>query len=292
MKKPLVLLAIFSIASIFGTDSFEIDRGDGIKIRGYLDKPEKSPFSITLIIPGSQKETSLRTHDALKTELTEIGQCALTLEKQGIQGDQIDEKQFQKFLTIDDRVEDHLQLLQKLTTGLISGWDGKLSIIGQGDGGRIGAKLATKADHISALVLVASAGGWPPLEEALYSFRSEMVDDGYSPQYIQGFLVQAKQVFAQALKTPKTEEKAFGYTYKYWNSLLKNTFLNDLTLLKCPIYSVNGDRDDRVPMESVEAMAKHCKKNLKLVKKEEAGREIIRDPKTYQEAIAWLEGVL
>lgn len=290
MRSWVMFGIVASSLTLFSAEMAEIERGAGGRIKIYIDKPETSTFPITLLIPGSQKETSLRSHDSLKQEINQIGQCILTLEKQGIHEEKINEKEFQQALSFDERLNDHLELLKKLKNGLIPGWNGKLSIIGQGDGGRIGAKLASKADSVAALILIASGGGWPPLEEALYSFRSEMADGGYSPQYIQGFLVQAKQVFTQALKTPKVDEKAFGYNYKYWNSLLKTNLLQDLSLLKCPIYTVNGALDNRIPIESVEALAKQCEQ-LTLIKKSEAGREIIQDPEIYKEAIAWLDEV-
>ncbi len=273
---------------LFATESFEIEREGKAKLVFYLDKPETTPFSMVLIIPGSQKETTLRTHDAIKSDLNEIGKCVFSLEKQGIQGEEVDELEFNQHLTLDERIEDHLEVIEAVKEGFIKGWNGKISIIGQGDGGRIGAKLAAKLKNVEALILIASGGGWPPLEETLFSFRSEMADGGYSPQYIHGFLVQAKQEFAQALKAPKPDYKAFGYTYKYWESLLKTNLLNDLSVLNCPIYSVNGENDDRVPIQSVNAMAAHLKERLTLRRKEKAGRELIKDQEIYKEAISWL----
>jgi hypothetical protein len=286
MRKVL-LYALLSALPLLATDRFELDRGDGSQIIGYFDMPEATSFSITLIIPGSQKETALRTHDSLKNDLGAIHECALTLEKQGIAGDQIDEKEFVRFLSLDERMNDHFLILKNLKN-LIPNWNGKLSILGQGDGGRIGAKLATQTENVAALILIASGGGWPPMEEALYSFRSEMADQGFSPQYIQGFIVGARQEFLQALETPRVEQKAFGYSYKYWESLLKTNLLSDLVLLKCPIYSVNGVNDDRIPIESVDAMAKHLNDRLTLKRKVKQGREIMQDQKIYAEAISWL----
>lgn len=277
--------------SVFATESFEFKRADGSGIVGFWDSPEQTPFSIVLVVPGSQKESSRRIHDSLKDDVLGIGQCILTLEKQGIRDDQVDEKEFNRSLSLDQRLNDHIELLSELKKGLIAGWDGKISLIGQGDGGRIGAALAAKSDDVSALVLVASGGGWPPMEEALYSFRSELVGQGYSPQYIHGFLVQAKQEFAQALITRKVEHKAFGYTHKYWESLLKTNLYNDLSSVSCPIYSVNGALDDRVPIESVDAMAQKLEGKITLNRKDQAGREILQDHAIYEEAISWLQGL-
>lgn len=282
------LTLLLFTGSLFATESFEIKRSDGSSIVGYWDAPEQTSFSITLILPGSQKESARRVHDSLKDDLLRIGHCALTLEKQGIKDDQIDEKEFERSLSLDQRLEDHLDLLKELKKGLISGWDKKISLIGQGDGGRIAAAFAATTDQVSALVLIASGGGWSPMDEALYSFRSELVNQGYSPQYIHGFLVQAKQEFAQALVTAKVDHKAFGYTHKYWESLLKTNLLNDLSSLSCPIYSVNGVLDDRIPIESVDAMAKKLEGKITVHRKNGAGREIIQNHEIYEDAISWL----
>lgn len=285
MKKAVCLVLLWFIP-LFSTEHLEIKREDESKLIAYLDIPEQVPFSIALFIPGAQKESALQLHEVIKSDLLQIGRAALTIEKRGISPEQIDEQEFIRSLSLDERMADHLLLLKQLK---VSGWNGKIAILGQGDGGRIGASLANKTHPIQALVLIASGGGWPPLEEALYSFRSELADEGYSPQYIHGFLVQAKREFAQALKTPKIEQKAFGFTYKYWKSLLTTNLLQDLALLTCPIYSINGVEDDRVPILSVDAMAKCLKDKLTLVRKEKRGREIIQDPNTYKEAISWLE---
>lgn len=290
--KGAVFFACLSSLSLFATERFEIGRKDGSKLIAYCDRPEAASFSIALILPGSQKETVLRFHDSLKDDLLAIHQCALTLEKRGVIGDQIDVAEFDLALSFQERLEDHVQFFKHLKEGLVKGWNGKISIIGQGDGGRIGAALASKLNSISALVLIASGGGWPPLEETLYSFRTEMADQGFSPQYIHSFLVQAKQEFAQILKAPKPEYKAFGYTYKYWESFLKTPLIDHLALLDCPIYSINGTKDDRIPIESVEVMVKCLKDRITLNRKEGAGREIIQDRGTYREAISWLESVL
>ncbi|PIS02908.1 MAG: hypothetical protein COT85_02435 [Chlamydiae bacterium CG10_big_fil_rev_8_21_14_0_10_42_34] len=275
--------------SLIATEKLELQREDSSELICYCDLPSKAPFPITLILPGSQKETSLRTHNSLKNDLLKINSCVLTLEKRGVSEGKVDDKEFVEHLSLTDRFEDHLLVLTQLENGLIPGWNGKISLLGQGDGGRIGAKIAATNTNISALILIAAGGGWTPLQEALYSFRSEMVDQGYSPQYIHGFLVKARQEFAQAQELPKAKHIAFGYSYKYWDSLINTHLIEDLAKLKCPIYSVNGIKDDRVPIESVDEMAKYLKDKVTFIRKEKMGREIIQDHEIYEEAISWLE---
>lgn len=286
-RLPLIF-ALLTMAPLFSTETVLLDREDGSKLSVYIDHPELKNYPITLILPGPQKETSQRVHNSLKEDLLKIGHGVVTLEKRGVSAEAVDEKEFNQTLSLDQRLQDYLLLVKNLGK-LLPDWNGKLALIGQGDGGRIGAKLASETQNVAALVLIASGGGWAPMDESLHSFRTEMADQGYSPQYIHGFLVQARQEFNQALKSPKPDFKAFGYTYKYWNSLFNTKLIEDLAKLDCPIYTINGANDDRVPIESVEALVKHLQGKVTLSKKENAGREILLDHEIYEEAISWLE---
>lgn len=282
-----VILGIFFAAVGFSTESLTFEREDGSKAIVYVDLQHKGEYPVLFLITGSQKESALQFHETLKNEILERGYCPITLEKRGITSSEVNEKEFNQFLNLRDRLSDHLLFSSKMKS-LLPKWNGKVAILGQGDGGRVGAQFATHLESLKSIALIASGGAWAPRDEALHSFRSEMVDDGFSPQYIHGFLVQAKQELDQALETPKADRKAFGYSYKYWEALLQSSLSQDLSALKCPIFSINGELDDRVPMKSVEMLAKLLEDRLVLVRKEKRGREIAQDLSIYQEAISWI----
>ncbi len=283
MLKIALLLFVYALLA---SETLKLPRDDGSELMIYCDQPASNSFPILLLIPGSQKETSQRLHEAVKKELLAQGFCPITLEKRGMEEGQIDETAFQLYLPLHERLKDHLLFYKNLKT-LLPGWNGKMAILGQGDGGRLGAHFATFVDRIEGIALIASGGGWAPLDEILHSFRSSMADDGYSPQYIHGFLVQAKQEFDLAVKAPKVDKQAFGYSYKYWESLLKTHLGKDLSALKCPIYSINGALDESVPINSVNMLAKHLEDRMILIEKK-GGREILQDQTVYKEALSWL----
>jgi len=269
----------------------EIQRESGTPLIGYFDAPEATTFPIAILLQGSQIESSRRIHDSLKNGLEEIGMGVVTLEKQGIRGiDGVDDAEYNRCNSLTSRLEDHLLLLTHLKK--ISGWNGKLALIGQGDGGRIGSEMAAQnQDKVLALVLIASGGAWPAKDEILVSFRSEMSASGFSPGYIHSFIVQAKEQFENAKSTPLSKHQCFGFSYKYWDSLMKTDLPGNLMKISCPVYYVHGDKDDRIPKASVDSLIKglrEMKKNV-TVQRKEMGREIIRDPKTYEDAISWLK---
>lgn len=286
-----VILALIAACPIFATERMEWQREDGTPLIGYFDAPEAKSFPIAILLQGSQVESVRRIHDSLKNGLTEIGMGVVTLEKQGIKGlDGVDEAEYNRCNSVTARLEDHLILLSKLKNN--PGWNGKLALIGQGDGGKIASEIAVqKQDAVLALILIASGGAWPVKEELLASFRAEMSASGFSPGYIHSFLVQAKEEFENLKKTPVSKHQCFGFSYKYWDSLIKTDLPGNLIKISCPVYYVHGDKDDRIPKASVDSLVKglkEMKKNV-TVQRKDAGREIIRDPKIYEDAFVWLK---
>lgn len=276
MFKWVLFLSSFAL---FATEELVLEREDGSNLIVFVDPPEQENYSIAILIPGSQQESSLQLHNSLKSEFGKI--CPITLEKRGIGK----EKEFQNYLSFDERIKDHQLLYNNLQKNFPK-WDRKLMILGQGDGGRIGALFAASVEKVEKLALIASGGAWDPMDELLYSFRSQMAKEGFSPKYIQGFLVQAKEELNRTQKNANQELFAFNYSYKYWASFLKIHLGQILYQLKCPILSINGVLDDRIPIESVEPLAQWSQ--ITLIRKEKKGREILKDPKIYSEAISWL----
>ncbi len=276
----MILWLILAVSSLYCTHSISLSREDGSALAIYIDPPQKEAYPIVFLIPGSQKESALRLHEMIQSDLTAGGFCLVTLEKRGGESDPENS-------TLTERLADHVLFYENLKT-TVSQWNGKIGIIGQGDGGRIGAHLGTKIKGLQAIVLISSGGAWTPLDETLYSLRSSLVNSSYTPQYIHGFLVQAKREFAQALESPKSELKAFGYSHKYWHSYLQMDMKKDLAQLNCPVYSIHGELDDWIPIESVHALAHFLSDHFVLIRKEKKGREVSQDPKTYKEATSHL----
>jgi hypothetical protein len=285
--KKWAIFGIFLVVFGFSTETLTFEREDGSKAVAYVDLPTQDKTPILFLIAGSQKESALHFHEALKSEILEQGFCPVTLEKRGFTSTGVDEKEFNQFLNLRNRLSDHLLFSSKMKS-LLPKWNGKVAILGQGDGGRVGAQFATHLKSIESIALIAAGGAWTPRDELLFSFRSEMANEGFSPQYIHGFLVQAKRELEWALERPKVDQKAFGYSYKYWEALLQSNLSQDLSKLSCPIFSANGELDDRVPIESVELLAKTLGERLTLIRKEKKGREIAQDLSIYSQAISWI----
>lgn len=271
-------------------EELKLRRPDGSTLVAYLARPrEDKSFPILLILQGSQRESVLRWQENLKGQ---IDWGLLAIEKRGI-GESIDEEEFSKHQSLEERFQDHQLVLHALKKGAISSWNGKWALMGQGEGGKIAASLAARHKDVAALILIAAGGGWDPQEELLRSLRQEMIREEFTPYYIHSALILAKEQLEKAKKEPVWDQECLGFSHLYWASLLQARLPEDLRSIDCPIYYAHGDQDDRIPTASVDALLQQLKSKSQFTCRREAemGREIVRSPETYQAAFAWLKGL-
>ncbi len=275
--------------SLCAAERLELKRPDGSTLIAYLALPPATKeCPLLVVVQGAQSESVRLLVDKLKENAT---WGILAIEKRGV-SETIDAEEFARHHCLEERFQDHQLLLRKLKEGFIPSWNKKWALLGQGEGGKIGAALAARAPDLSALILLAPGGGWDPSKELLQSFRKELISESFTPHYIHSFLGQAKQLLESAQEDPAWDKECFGFTHLYWASLLKADLAQDLMTAQCPIYYVHGDLDDRIPLSSVEALVQKLKTKPQFTcqRKEGMGREVIRDPQIYQEAFDWLKG--
>lgn len=275
--------------SLHATERFELERSDGSLLTGFCDAPKEKAFPIAILLQSTQKESARRLYDSLKDLFLEKGWGAAALEKMGIGEGRVDEKEYARGNSPLKRLGDYEQFL---AAKKLPGWNGKIILVGQGEGGKIAAALAARhPGQTLAIALVSAGGGWPASEELLASFRTEMAGNGFSPQYIHSFLVQSREQFEGASMKPSPDYNLFGFSYQYWDGLKQLDLLGDLSKIECPVYYVHGDKDDRIPSESVAFLSENLKdkKNFQMQRMANAGREIIQDRTTYSEAAAWIK---
>lgn len=118
-------------------------RDDASKIVYYFiphaNTTKKHPIAI--VCEGSslkgELESVLRIHTAwgLHQPLNEMGLGVVTVEKRGIDGNIINEKEFFEHYTRTNRFRDHCSVIEALKRSPPAGWDGKLIFIGGSEDG-------------------------------------------------------------------------------------------------------------------------------------------------------------
>lgn len=286
----LFLICLLLAAALMATERFDVQRPDGSRLVAYIDMPDQESFPIAIVLQGSQATSVLPQHEELREPLLSRGFAIATLEKKGIAGPgEIHQKEYDESNSLDQRIDDHLLLISKLRKR--AGWNHKLAIIGLSEGGEVGGAVAARTPETMAVLLFCSGGGWPRMEELLWSFRKQLVGEKCSAHSIQAALVQSKDEFYKALENPSPTLRALGFSYKYWSATLRHHLMDDLSKLHCPIYYVQGVQDNRIPVASADYLVKALKDKPDLVYRriEHLGHDPRQDPQVFDDALSWLE---
>lgn len=272
--------------SVCALEKLEFKRPDGSLLVAYLETPTEKSYPLLFLVQGAQAETVRNLQKNLSVQ-NPWGLIALEKRDLG------DPEKYPQHHCLKERFEDHALVLTELKKGRLPAWNGKWAALGQGDGGKIAAALAAENPDISALILVAAGGAWEPEREVVESFRKELVEQSFTPYYIHSFLDLVKRQLKSAQDTPVWDQETFGFTHLYWASWLSSNLPGYLAKCHCPIYYAYGEGDDRVPLASAQALLEQMKDRPQFTAlSQPKGREIIKDPKTYDAALKWLQGKL
>ncbi len=289
------LFSLFVASACFATDRLEFTRNDGSKVVGYIDAPTSDSFPIAIVLQGSQRSSVKGMHDEWKERLLAIGYGVATVEKKGIEGEEIDGAVYDEANSVDQRIADHLVLLDQLRLGAVAKWNKRVALIGTSEGGEVGGAVAALTPETEAVILFCSGGGWTRMEEILWSFRKQMADENLPPLYIQSTMAQSRDALYYTLENPSSKLRSFGLTNKYWASAMKHRLLESLNQTKCPLYIVQGGQDDRVPPSSSDFLVKTLKDQgrggITYQMIESLGHDPRTNPVVFDDAVSWLKQI-
>ena len=113
----------------------------------YMSKPSKPSFPIAILCGGSSLEDDITSiihfHRYLLKEFLDLGIGVITLEQQGVDGNQINAREFMEHYTRSNRLSDHRTVIAHLKKHPPKGWNGKLIFLGVSEGGPIVTTLTT-----------------------------------------------------------------------------------------------------------------------------------------------------
>lgn len=158
-------------------------------------------------------------------------------------------EEFRRYYTIEQRVLDHLRVLQHLNRNA-PWWNGELLVWGFSDGGRIGAQLAAYYPQTSSVALVGFGGG-----SAMADSVEAMVCAG--PEKRAECQAATRTQMDEIRKTPVPARDWMGEsnTFAAWASRLDAVEANVLRDLTAPLLVVHGERDGSVPVASARRLA-------------------------------------
>ena len=250
----LALLPVAAAAQDIVSETQVVAAVDERPITFYVDRPpvaEKLP--ILLVVDGSgcsgQRRPSSWGNFA-PTPDAPRAYARLMVEKPGVEPETPHGGEcsaaFNRHYTIQNRVLDHLRVLQHLAA-TAAWWNGEVYLWGWSDGGDIGAQILTYRPDIRRAVLGAMGGGLTMAEhfERFWACPPESTDDRDS------CLADLHRDFDAIRTNPSGDLIWNGESYATWASRLDSRLSAPLIDNRVPLLIVHGELDhENTPVES------------------------------------------
>jgi pimeloyl-ACP methyl ester carboxylesterase len=212
-------------------------------------------------------------HRYLLKEFVDLGVGVITIEQQGVDGNQINKTEFMEHYTRSNRLIDHRTIIEHLKKHPPKGWNGKLIFLGVSEGGPIVTTLTTDYPDLTlATINWSGAGDWSWRDE-LWIFMQDMIQNTpwhvklraqlpswmlYSLDlYLPKSRKDHDQAMDETIKNPSAHLKLAGMTYKYHHDALIVYPKPAYEKIKTPYLVVAGVKDSII--DSSDAFVRKAK---------------------------------
>lgn len=269
----LVCLDLFA-----GIEETSFSRKDDSQATAYISTPENSEsFPLVIFIDGSHMQSVKNNFSVISFLFNQKDIGVIAIEKRGITKDEVNLDEFLAYDCFENRLEDHVQLINELNTK-IANWNGQLVFIGSSEGGKIAPKLTLHfADSTMGTILIGSGGGLPFGEEIKYQIKQISIENGN--EFNESELDrQIEEKYSMMLSNPYSLKKYYDKTYQWFASYLRYNLLEDLLSINTPILMIHGVLDTHIPVESADLIKINFdnlgKENLTYLRDEDLGHSI------------------
>lgn len=244
----------------------------------YMSKPSKPSFPIAILCGGSSLEDDITSiihfHRYLLKEFLDLGIGVITLEQQGVDGNQINAGEFMEHYTRTNRLSDHRTVIAHLKKHPPKGWNGKLIFLGVSEGGPIVTTLTTEYSDITVATINWSGAGDFSWHDELWYFMQDMIQNtpwyiklraqlpSWMPYSLDLYFPKSRKdhdnAMDETIKNPTANLKLGGMTYKYHADALKIYPKPEYGKIKTPYLIVAGTKDSII--DSSDAFVRKAKK--------------------------------
>ncbi|MBP9764770.1 alpha/beta hydrolase [Candidatus Babeliales bacterium] len=233
---------------------------DNSDIIYYLSKPKTLNYPIAICCGGSSSRNRLVSiihfHRYFLQEFLDLGIAVLTVEQQGIDGNQINEQEFWQHYTRSARLQDYQAVIEKLKLNSPVGWNGKIILFGVSEGGPIVTTLTQQyCDITIATMNWSGAGDWSWRDE-VWLFIDYLKTNGPwwfswlgciqkwipSIPYVPVNRLDYDRYIDEIVANPTTNKDFLGMTYAYHVDALCNWQI-EYEKIKTPFLVVAGALD-------------------------------------------------
>lgn len=242
---------------------FTIEREDGeLPIVYYFSPPDNNdPYPILILCDGSSSKGDIRSvffiRECLEDRILPLQVGYLTIEKWGVDGNEVDENAFWSHYTRSQRLADHLKTIRHLQEEPPSGWNGKLVFVGVSEGGPLVTDLSILCPDTIATVNWVGAGDWNWSDE-LWQFFETWKDHSFwmrlydaIPRWLpfSSDIPQTREEYdalvQHIIQNPVLDQFLAGMTYLYHADAFQKPTV-DYTKIHSPFLVVEGTDDSSI----------------------------------------------
>ena len=248
----LTLNVFFSCTRKISLDikQYSLINEEGKKLVFYIGKKPNSNLKdkILIYLQGSGSQ-SVKNNFGDGAEATFLGYDILYIEKYGFNSRDL----FCQSYTLKSRVENVLNIVKHVKNNIYKNKIKEIGILGQSEGGAIAAEIATNLPMVTHVIIM-GAGGLPQAKEFEILLEKNLKK---GKPFFKSDIKTKEQLlckYEEIKKNCSSEKFWLGHTYKYWNTSLRYSAEKYISQLKMPTLFIIGEKDNMVPVESIECL--------------------------------------
>jgi len=279
----------------------------------YFSKPDKNYFPIAILCGGSSLEDDITSiihfHRYFLKEFLDLGIGVMTVEQQGIDGININAKEFMDNYTRSSRLSDHRTVIEYVKNHPIRGWNGKLIFLGVSEGGPIVTTLTTDYPEITLATINWAGAGDFSWREELWYFLKDMNQKipwiiklratlpSWMPYSLDLYLPRSQkdheEKMNETIRNPSTDLKLAGMTYKYHADALVSYPKTEYQKIKTPYLVVAGEHDSIIKSsDSFVKKSKEAGAPITYLRISDMDHYVRKKENVIKESFSWLKSQL
>lgn len=283
--------------------------GNNADIVYYFNAPSKQPkdFPIVVLCEGSSGEGDLESvmfmHQYFRSQIDALDCGIVTVEKWGIDGKTINEQEFWGHYTRSQRLHDHCDVINHLTSNPPARWDGTFVFFGISEGGQLVNDLSVMYPKIRATINWTGIGGDWGWADQLWEFLVQLRSNHWLLTWLYNCLPECLQLYGPfpdsrekydkqieyIRQHPLPDKRFTGMTYLWHVDALKQLPI-DYTKIYAPMLVVMGQHDPNVASyDQFVKKAQEIGAPITYFRVEGMGHYIRKRPDIIEKSFDWLK---
>jgi pimeloyl-ACP methyl ester carboxylesterase len=277
-------------------------------IISYFSAPKADSYPIAILCGGSSSAADIQSiihfHRYFLQEFLDLNVGVITLEQRGVNGNEVNIKEFIEHYTRSNRLKDHQLVIDHLMLNPPKGWNGNFIFLGVSEGGPIVTSLTgLYSGNTLATVNWSGAGEWSWREELWVFIQKLLIDNSDCPHQVklQDCKICSEKITSRhhydalmdtIILNPTSDECFLGMTYKYHADAMLYPRV-DYKKIRTPFLVVAGAKDTIIhSSDAFVEKAKNSDVNVTYLRVEDMDHYVRKRPDIINRSFEWLKDQL